>query len=919
MTPEQKARKLLDKQLQEAGWEVQDYKNLNLSSNLGIAVREFPLKGGITADYLLFVNRKAVGVIEAKPEGTTLGGVSEQSQRYLESLPENIPHYKLPLPFSYETSAAEIFFRDIRDPDYRSRRVFHFHKPETLQEWAEDKITLRQRLKELPIKYPLKKEGLRSAQYEAIRNLEISLAQNKPRALIQMATGSGKTYVAVAESYRLIKYAKAKRILFLVDRANLGRQTLREFQNYITPDDGRKFTELYNVQLLNSKVIDPVSKVCISTIQRMYSILKGEELEEELDEKSLFELSTEIEKPLEVQYNPKVPIETFDFIIIDECHRSIYNLWRQVLEYFDAFLIGLTATPSKHTIAFFNKNLVMEYPHERAVADGVNVPYDVYRIKTKISEKGAKIEAGFNVKKRDKLTRQQRWELLDEDIEYDAKQLDRSVVVPDQIRTIIRTFKEKLFTELFPGRKEVPKTIIFAKDDAHADDIVHIVREEFGKGNEFCKKITYKTTGEKPEDLIASFRNSYNPRIVVTVDMISTGTDIKPVECLIFMRDVKSRVLFEQMKGRGTRVINSEDLQAVTPDTKHKTHFIIIDAVGVTDNDKTDSRPLERKRSIPFEKLLHNVALGIRDEDTILSLGNRLARLQRTLSSKQQKELEELAGKPIKDIINSLFNAVDPDEKIEKAKELFKTENPTQEQIKKAEEELINKACEPFDNPDFRNSLIEIRKANEQIIDDINIDEVVYAGYDEEAKERAKKTIESFKKFIEENKDEIDALQILYNQPYSKRHITYKQIKELAEKIQKSPYNLTPEHVWKAYEQLEKSRVKGAGSVKLLTDIISLIRFTLGIDEVLMHFPDIVNQNFEKWLKEQEKKGRKFTDEQIEWLKMIKDHIATSVEISKDDFDYPPFNEKGGLIKFYNLFGDEMDKILKELNEELVA
>lgn len=556
MKPEEKIRELINQQLKNAGWEVQDYKKINLSSNLGIAVREFPLKGGITADYLLFVNKKAVGVIEAKPQGSTLGGVSEQSQKYLESLPENIPHYQIPLPFSYEASGTEIFFRDIKDPDYRSRRVFYFHKPQTLQEWAEDETTLRQRLKELSVKYPLNKEGLRDAQYEAIRNLELSLSQNKPRALIQMATGSGKTYVAVAESYRLIKYAKAKRILFLVDRANLGRQTLREFQNYITPDDGRKFTELYNVQLLNSKVIDPISKVCISTIQRMYSILKGEELEEELDEKSLFELEEQIKKPLEVEYNPKVPIETFDFIIVDECHRSIYHLWRQVLEYFDAFIIGLTSTPAKHTIAFFNKNLVMEYPHEKAVADGVNVPYDVYRIRTKISEQGAKIDAGFNVKKRDKLTREQRWELLDEEVEYDSKQLDRSVVVPDQIRTIIRTFKEKLFTDLFPGRKEVPKTIIFAKDDSHADDIVHIVREEFGKGNEFCKKITYKTTGEKPEDLIASFRNSYNPRIVVTVDMISTGTDIKPVECLIFMRDVKSRVLFEQMKGRGTRVIS---------------------------------------------------------------------------------------------------------------------------------------------------------------------------------------------------------------------------------------------------------------------------------------------------------------------------------------------------------------------------
>ena len=919
MTPEQESRQLIDRQLMEAGWEVQDYKTLNLSSSLGVAVREFPLEGGITADYMLFIDRKAVGVIEAKPEGTTLGGVSEQSQKYLEAFPQSIPHHQLPLPFSYEASGTEIFFRDIRDPDYRSRRVFHFHRPETLKEWVEETTTLRQRLKRLPVKHPLQNKGLREAQHEAIRNLEFSLAENRPRALIQMATGSGKTYVAVAQSYRLIKYAKAKRILFLVDRANLGRQTLREFQNYISPDDGRKFTELYNVQLLNSRTIDPVSKVCISTIQRMYSILKGEELEEELDERSLFELSAQVERPLEVKYNPQVPIETFDFIIIDECHRSIYNLWRQVLEYFDAFLIGLTATPSKHTIAFFNKNLVMEYPHERAVADNVNVPYDVYRIRTKISEKGAKIEAGFNVRKRDKLTRQQRWELLDEDVEYDAKQLDRSVVAVDQIRTIIRTFKEKLFTELFPGRKEVPKTIIFAKDDSHADDIVHIVREEFGKGNEFCKKITYKTTGEKPEDLISSFRNSYNPRIVVTVDMISTGTDIKPVECLIFMRDVKSRVLFEQMKGRGTRVITPDDLRAVTPDAKFKTHFIIVDAVGVTDNDKTDSRPLERKRSVPFEKLLHSVALGIRDEDTLLSLGNRLARLQKTLSPNQQQEIEQKAGKRLKDIINDLFRATDPDEKVEKAKEIFGTQSPTEEQIKKAQEELINEACKPFDNPDLRNTLVEIKKANEQIIDDINVDEVTYVGFDAEATERAKKTIESFKKFIEENRNEIDALQILYNLPYSKRHLTYKQIKELAERIQKPPYNLTPEHIWKAYEQLEKSKVRGAGSVKLLTDIISLVRFALGIDSVLMHFPDIVNQNFERWLKEQEKNGRKFTEQQIEWLKMIKDHIATSVHVTKDDFDLPPFNERGGLIKFYELFGEDIEKILEELNKELVA
>jgi type I restriction enzyme R subunit len=358
-----------------------------------------------------------------------------------------------------------------------------------------------------------------------------------------MATGSGKTYTAVSFIYRLIKFAGAKRVLFLVDRSNLGKQTLREFQQYVTPDDGRKFTELYNVQRLTSNTLDKVSKVCIATIQRLYSMLRGEpEFEEETEEESLFDSEVETETPKEVNYNPRFPIEDFDFIITDECHRSIYNVWRQVLEYYDTFLIGLTATPSLQTFGFFNQNLVMEYNHDRAVADGVNVGYEVYRIRTLITEQGSTVEAGHYIDRRSRLTRAVRWQQLDENLEYSARQLDRDIVSESQIRTIIRTFKNKLSTEIFPGREEVPKTLIFAKDDTHAEDIVEIVRQEFGKGNQFCKKITYRTTGEKPEDLIASFRNSYDPRIAVTVDMISTGTDIKPLECVLFMRDVRSRV-----------------------------------------------------------------------------------------------------------------------------------------------------------------------------------------------------------------------------------------------------------------------------------------------------------------------------------------------------------------------------------------
>jgi type I restriction enzyme R subunit len=763
--------------------------------------------------------------------------------------------------------------------------------------------------------------GLRDCQIEAIQNLEKSFVNAKPRALIQMATGSGKTFMAVSSIYRLVKFAKAKRVLFLVDRSNLGRQTLLEFQQYITPDDGRKFTELYNIQHLKSNTIDPVNRVCITTIQRLYSMLIGQpELDPSLEELSGFDTQPDADKIKEVVYNPKIPIEQFDFIITDECHRSIYHLWRQVLEYFDSFIIGLTATPSKQTLGFFNQNLVMEYNHDRAVADGVNVGYEVYRIKTEITEQGSKVDAGFYVDKRNKLTRKTRWERLDDDLQYTSEQLDRSVVAPDQIRTVICTFRDKLFTEIFPGRTEVPKTLVFAKDDAHAEDIVNIIKEEFGKGNDFCKKITYKTTGEKPEDLIASFRNSYNPRIAVTVDMISTGTDIKPLECLLFMRDVKSLVYFEQMKGRGTRTISNTDFNAVTPDAPDKTHFVIVDAIGVCENDKTDSRPLERKRHVSFEKLILSVALGSRDEDTLTSLAGRLASLERETTDNDKKEISKVSdGKSLKELVNRLLDATDPDTQLSKAKELFKTEEPTIDQLDKATKDLVLTACNPFDSPNLRNTLVEIKKRNEQIIDAVSKDKIIDAGWDTKAKEKAQGVIASFRQFIADNKDELIALQFIYSKPYGTRHLTYEAISELADAIEKPPYSVTKEQVWQAYEQLEQSKVKKAGAQKLLTDIISLIRFTLGKEAILEPFQETVNRRFAEWLTQQKKGGRIFTTEQMEWLQMIKEHIATSVAITVEDLELTPFQERGGAIKAGTVFGEQLNNILEGLNGALIA
>ena len=912
MDPEDKARIGIDKMLENSGWIIQDYGELNLGAGLGVAVREFPISKD-NPDYALFIDRQPVGVVEAKKVGWTLTGVTTQSEKYIDGLAEKFPNAIRKPPFSYETTGVETLFADRRDPKYRSRQVFTFHRPEVLAEWLKEEKSLRARLKEIP---ELNYNNLWGCQTQAVTNLEKSFANNQQRALIQMATGSGKTFTAVTSIYRLIKFAKAKRVLFLVDRANLGRQALREFQQYETPDDGRKFTELYTVQHLQSQAIDDVS-VVISTVQRLFSILKGKkEFKEEDEELSEFETKPD-ETKVDIEYNPNIPIGEFDFIVIDECHRSIYNKWKQVLDYFDSFLVGLTATPSKHTVGFFDNNQVMSYTHDRAVADGVNVGYHVYKIRTKITSEGSTIEAGEIVEKRDKMTRQQRAETLDEDYSYDQKQLDRDVVAPDQIRLVLKTFRDNLL-EIFPGRTQVPKTLVFAKDDAHAEEITKITREVFGEGNEFCQKITYKTTGEKPENIIKSFRNSVNPRIAVTVDMIATGTDIKPLECIVFLRDVHSKLYFDQMKGRGTRIIKPDDLLGVTPDAKSKDHFVIIDAVGVCEHSMSDTHSLNRKKGISFENLMQAAAEGRADEDTLESLAYRMSRLDRQLDEKGKEEIAEASGGlSIMQIINQVLDGIDTDKQIEKAKEKFQTETPTTEQIAESARESVAQASSLFDLAEFRDVILDVKKRNEMIIDTTSIDELEEAGFDEQAKKLTAQTVESFKEFLEKNRDELTALNIIYSKPYKMRDITFKDIEDLANAIEKPPYNLTPELLWSAYQRLDKSKVK-ENPAKTLTDLISIVRYSIGQEDLLMPFEEIVNDRYSKWLSTQESSGRAFSDEQKEWLVMIKKHIAASVSITLDDMDYTPFNQKGGRMKLFEIFGDDYEKILSELHEALI-
>jgi len=943
--PEQRSRREIDANLTLAGWLVQDREDLDLTAGRGIAVREFPMKQGHgEADYLLYVDRKAAGAIEAKAEGT-LTGVEAQSGKYGAGLPDNLPAHRRPLPFLFESNGSVTYFTNGLDPVPRSRLVFNFPRPETLAEWAAQPGQLRSLLRELP---PLDEARLWSVQARAIRNLEQSFGRADPRALIQMATGSGKTFTAVNVSYRLLKFANARRILFLVDRGNLGKQTEDEFANFEPANDPRKFPTLYTVQRLKSNSINPAAKVVITTIQRLYSMLKGDpEFDAAGEEGSAFDTARPWQSaPPEVVYNAGIPPEFFDFIIVDECHRSIYDLWSQVLLYFDAFMVGLTATPAGKTIGFFNQNLVMQYGHDEAVADGVNVDFDVYRIRTRITEQGATIAAGNTgvyVDKRHKITRRERLEFLNQDLTYTSNQLDRDIVSESQLRTVLQQFRDKVLPDAFPGRREVPKTLIFAKDDSHADDIVRIARDVFAEGNDFCQKITYrtgftkitktvksadgtdseitewvKTSSLSPDEILANFRNSFYPRIAVTVDMISTGTDVKPIECVFFMRNVKSAGFFEQMKGRGVRVISPDKLRSVTPSARLKDRFIIVDAVGVCEEDKTDSKTLNRQPSATLEELLAYVSQGGTDAEALTTLAGRLARLQRDFSADQLGELKELAGgKSFADLAHDLLNACDPDAQADAAKTLpGVVGEPTEAQVKQAAEQLAQAAVTPFLKAPFRRRILEIRAQNEQTIDRHTIDDVLYAGFDAAAVEKAAAKVKDFRAWIEDNKGQLTALQVLYAGTRPLR-LSLKELRQLRDALARPPLAATPQQLWRAFQAAEAEKVKGTGG-EVLTDLVALVRHALMPAIALVPYREELRERYQQWLKDRDA-DTVFAPEQREWLDRMAEHIATSLAIQPVDFEAGWFGQHGSLGRAHALFGDTLKPLMTELNERLAA
>ncbi len=903
--PEQKAREEIDKLLSLAGFELRDFKDYALGDSTpnaarNLAIKEFILKNGTRADYILFVAGKACGVIEAKKISLSLSGAENQAKNYAYTLPAHIPSFQGMLPFVYVSNASEIYFTDLREPNPRARRIFAFHTPKELLEKL-NSDSLRERIRHIPPLSSQDSKKLRDCQKEAIEGLEKSLKQNKQRALIQMATGAGKTFTACNFAYRLLSIAKAKRILFLVDRNNLGKQAKKEFDNFSPSADKRHFSEIYNVVHLETNHILTESKVVITTIQRLYSILRGEsEFDSANEEHSAFE--NEDKETKEVAYNPKIGIDTFDFIVIDECHRSIYGLWRQVLEYFDAFLIGLSATPSKHTLGFFAQNVVAQYDLEKSILDKVNVGYEIFRIKTRISEQGSIIEANaeFQIPFRDKDTRKIGYESLEEDLEYSKADLDRSVLAPSQIRTILETYKNKVFDLLFPERERsyLPKTLIFAKDDNHAEEIVRLAREVFNADNEFAQKITYNIGNQNPHELINAFRHSKKFRIAVTVDMIATGTDIKPLEVLIFMRDVKSASYYAQMVGRGVRSIHNDDLRAVTPNADCKTRFYVIDAVGVSESQKIDSRPLERKKRLSLKEILQqvreSVAKGEYDKDALLSLASRLTRLELSLSKEDNASLQELnSNKSLCALAKEILAFADSLQALERA-------------------EVAHNPLEIFTNDTFCKLLLELAKKSKIYIDEISQDSVLSAEFDTQ---KAQNLIAQFNEFILQHKDEITALSIIYSQNYKNRHLTYEVIAELAHKLKQDSMDIPS--LWNAYKLRDKGKVSKNPS-KNLTNLISLVRYALKMDTELQDFAIGANARYNLWRGRCKKKGIAFSPEQEAFLELIKEYIIANGCAEVKDIQ-EICADLGGIYRAKAIFKENLGELVEELSLALVG
>ena len=746
MTPEEKARIKIDQWFADAGWKVVDREDYEPTCT-AVAIREGLLKGNLEADYFLFINGKAVGVLEAKREDIDAfsNKVCEQAALYARNVPNIYQTYQKPLPFIFTSNGKDLYFCDFREQDSYFKQIMSIPTPHELVK----KLGIEDTFAGLPT---LKKKGLRDCQYEAVTELEKSFRSGQNRALMVLATGAGKTYTACLTAYRMLSYTSMRRVLFLVDRNNLGKQAEGEFGTFRLTENGDAFNTIFTVNRLRSSSIPSDSNVVISTIQRLFSFLKGEDISDNDDDDE--------NEPIEevtLPPNPNLPHDYFDMIIIDECHRSIYGNWRKVLEYFDTTrLVGLTATPIPETMAFFNNNRIVNYTLEKSIVDGVNVDCRVYRIKTQVTETGGAILEGEKIKEETRYTGEVKTLNNKETKTYTNKELNRSIINPAQIKLILSTYRNVVYTELFndPQRKDnehfdyLPKTLIFALNEAHATNIVQIAKEVFGRTDDrFVQKITY-SAGDSNE-LIRQFRNNKDFRIAVTCTLVATGTDVKPLEVVMFMRDVESLPLYIQMKGRGVRTIGDEQLRNVTPNAFSKDCFYLVDAVGVTEHEKTIPTATDEPttKTITLKELLERISHGYIPDEYLKRLAATLARIYNKADDSQRKEFARLSNDDMKELSARIYDALEKG-----ILPPFITAEESNLERKGLVSPLANHA-------DARRYLLILAAGFVNTLMP-GEDTLISKGF---SIEDAKNTTEAFEEFCKENADGIEALRIIYN------------------------------------------------------------------------------------------------------------------------------------------------------------
>lgn len=867
MLPEEKARIKIDQWFYDAGWEVVNRDQYTPTST-AVAIREGLLKGNLEADYFLFINGKAVGVLEAKREEVDVssGIVSDQVVTYAKNIPQYYQAYQRPLPLLYKSNGKIVLFKDYRDNDSDFEEINRIHTP-----WEIVKVLgIDDPFAGLPT---LRSKRLRDCQYEAVTELEKSFRIGQNRALMVLATGAGKTYTACLTAYRMLAYTPMRRVLFLVDRNNLGKQAETEFGTFRLTDNGEAFNMIYTVNRLKSAKVPIDSNVVISTIQRLFSLLKGEEISDNEEDEEYDE-----EQEIVLPGHPNLPHDFFDLIIIDECHRSIYGNWRKVLEYFDtARLLGLTATPVPETMAFFNNNRIVNYTLEKSILDGVNVDCRIYRIKTKATEEGGAIMEGDRLKVETRYTGEVKQVSNKETKNYTKEELNRSIINPAQIKLILNTYRDIVYTELFndPPREAnmdyLPKTLIFALNEAHATNIVNIAKEVFGRTDDrFIQKITY-SVGDSNE-LIRQFRNDKDFRIAVTCTLVATGTDVKPLEVVIFMRDVVSLPLYTQMKGRGVRTIGDEQLRNVTPNAISKDCFYLVDAVGVTEHEHLIPQPYEgpKGETVTLKELLERITHGYLPDIYLRRLASTLSRLYNKANNVQRNEFIRLAQDDMKDLSKRIYDALE----VQALPPFYTTDEPNNER---------KGLVAPIANHADARKYILILAAGFVNTLMPGEDTLIFKGF---SVEEARSTTNAFEKFCKEHADDIEVLRILYNN--EGEPITYFMLKDLENKLKMENNRFTSKQLWNSYAIINPTTVKRTSlkeESEALTNIIQLVRFAFHQIEKLDCLVTTAKQFFNLWCGQHQ---RDITDKQKAIIGKVVDYIAsngacTVKDIREDD------------------------------------